>query len=122
MFVPRKNSVAKIVMNTILSGAAAGLITTILRSHIMGTYSKSNKYDVASLCNGILAGLVGITAGCFNVQPWAAYVIGLITGLIYCLGCKLLVVLNLDDPVEATVIHGFCGMWGLIAIGIFDQD
>ncbi len=63
MFVPRTNGPPKIIMNTLLGGAAAGL-TTMWKGPIMGNRSKINKYDVASMCNGILVGLVGVTANC----------------------------------------------------------
>jgi len=122
MFMPRKNGVAKIMMNTILAGSSAGFVATIVKPHVMGTYSRSNRYDVGALCNGILAGLVSITASCNNVTPWMAFVIGVIGGVVYSYGCKLLDVVNVDDPVEAAAVHGFCGMWGLIATGFFDQD
>lgn len=67
MFGPRRQSVAKIFMNTIIAGAAAGIVATAIKPHVMGTYSRRNRYDVGALCNGILGGLVAITAGCFNV-------------------------------------------------------
>jgi len=119
---PRKQGVPKIIMNTIIAAAAGGAIATTIKPHIMGTYGKYSRYDVSALCNGILGGLVSITAPCYNVQPWGAFLIGLIGGVIYAVSCKLLKLWNIDDPVEAAAVHGFCGAWGLIAVGLFDND
>jgi Amt family ammonium transporter len=71
--------------------------------------------------NGALAGLVGITAPCAAVEPWAAAVIGAIAGVIVVLGVELLDKLQIDDPVGAIPVHGMCGIWGTIAVGIFGK-
>jgi Amt family ammonium transporter len=69
--------------------------------------------------NGILAGLVAITAPCAFVDSWAAVVIGLIAGLIVCWASALLDKLKIDDPVGAVPVHFFNGAWGVLAVGIF---
>jgi len=69
--------------------------------------------------NGCLGGLVGITAGCSVVEPWAAVLIGIISGWVYVGSSKLLVKLKIDDAVDAIPVHGFCGIWGCLAVGIF---
>ncbi len=69
--------------------------------------------------NGCLGGLVGITANCSVVEPWAAVLIGIISGFVYVGASKLLVKLKIDDTVDAVPVHGFCGIWGCIATGIF---
>jgi len=121
MFNERQHGVAKIMMNTILGGSAGGVVATSVKPFIMRTYSKTNRYDVGALCNGILAGLVSVTAACVGIKPWAAVIIGALGGLFYSLGCKMLEKLGVDDPVEAAAVHGVCGAWGLIATGFFDQ-
>lgn len=121
MFAPRTNSTAKIFMNTMIAGGSCGLVATFLKPWVMGTHKLRVKYDLVSFCNGLLAGCVAITAPCAYVYPWAAFVIGLIAGIIYTFGSKLLKILDLDDPVEAGSLHGFCGAWGLIAAGFFDE-
>ena len=108
-------------MNTIISGATGGLVASILKPWIMGTYHSRNLYDVGALCNGLLAGLVAITGACDRVDPWAALIIGFIGGAVYSLACKLCELATVDDPIEASSVHGFGGMWGLIAVGIFDN-
>jgi len=119
MFGARANNAPKIMMVTILAGATGGLVAAFLKPFVMGTYSKNHRYDVGALSNGLLAGLVAITGVCDSCEPWSAFVIGAIGGIVYTLSCKLNAVLNVDDPIEASQVHGFSGMWGLIAVGIF---
>merc|ERR1712227_721662 len=70
--------------------------------------------DVGGFCNGILAGLVSITAGCAFVKPWETVIIGLIGGLIYQLASMLLKWAKIDDVVDAFPVHGACGIWGVM--------
>ena len=72
------------------------------------------------MSNGILGGAVSITGVCDRVEPWSALLIGLFGGVAYSFSCKLTLKLGVDDPIEATQVHGACGLWGIIAIGIFD--
>lgn len=71
--------------------------------------------------NGVLSGLVAITAGCATVDPWAACVIGLIAGWIYIGANSLLLYWRIDDAVDAIPVHLFNGIWGLIATGLFSS-
>jgi Amt family ammonium transporter len=77
---------------------------------------------VTSVCGGILAGLVSITAGCGNVHPRAAIPIGFVGGVLYCFASDLLQKLKIDDPVEAFAVHGAGGMWGVLAFTLFDMN
>ena len=71
-------------------------------------------------CNGMLAGLVAITAPCAFVSPTSAVVIGIIAGIVVCLGVLLNErVLKIDDPCGAISVHGFCGWLGAVSVGIF---
>lgn len=81
----------------------------------------SPRIDFGGLSNGILAGLVAITASNHTVEAWAALVIGAIGGIIYCLGCKLLEKLQIDDPLEVSQIHMMNGLWGTIATAFFKK-
>jgi len=122
MYVARNQGTPKIMMNTIISGATGGLVSVGMKPLIFKNYSHNMRYDIGALCNGILGGLVSITGACNNVQPLGAFFIGLIGGLVYCLSARLCDLKSIDDPIEASAVHGFCGMWGLIAVGLFDND
>lgn len=69
--------------------------------------------------SGILAGLVSITAGCAVVEPHGACFIGAVGGLIYYASAQLLLKLRIDDPLEASSVHFFSGMWGVVSVGMF---
>ena len=77
----RSQHAPKIIMCTIISGATGGLSSAFLKPLIMGTYSRTRRYDVGALCNGVLAGLVSITGVCDHCEPWSAFFIGLIGSL-----------------------------------------
>ena len=76
-------------------------------------------YDLTMFMNGVLGGLVGITAGADQMSPTDATLIGLIAGIILPLGVSLIDKLKLDDPVGAIAVHLICGIWGTLAVGIF---
>ena len=105
---------AQVAMNTTLAAATGGITVFLLRYAIM------KKYDVGGLCNGILAGLVSITAGCGNVECGSAFAIGLVGAFVYQGSSMLLQKLKIDDPVDASPVHGFCGIWGVLAAGFLD--
>jgi len=88
------------MVNTVIAPSAAGLFTFMTRKYITGQ-NKDHRLDFGALTNGLLAGCVSITAGCAEVEPWAAIVIGLIGSVIYSLACLLLEKLKIDDPLEA---------------------
>merc|ERR1719174_1772888 len=105
---------AHVMMNTTLS-AATGAMTVFLL-----TFALTKKYDCAALCNGILAGLVSVTAPCSNVESGSAVLIGFLGGFIYYGSAALIKKLQIDDPVDAFSVHGACGIWGCIAAALFD--
>jgi Amt family ammonium transporter len=81
------------------------------------------KPDGSMALNGVLAGLVGITAGCANVSPISAIIIGAIAGIIVVLSIEFIdKVLKIDDPVGAVSVHGVCGAFGTLAVGLFAQE
>ncbi len=94
--------------------ACAGAIVSMLFSWV-----KWGKPDLTMALNGMLAGLVGITANCNQVTLMSAMIIGAIAGVLVVLGIILLDKLKIDDPVGAFPVHGLCGVWGGIATGIF---
>jgi Amt family ammonium transporter len=80
---------------------------------------RTGKPDPGMMVNGMLAGLVAITAPCAFVSPWAAIVIGAIAAVIAIEAVFFLERKGLDDPVGAVAVHGFCGTFGVLAVGIF---
>jgi len=122
LFAPRANAPAKVILNTLLSGAVGGIVGAFVKPFVLQTYSHVNKFDIGSLCNGILVGLVAITGVAGSCEPWAAFIIGIVGALFYCLGAWICDRFRIDDPVEATPIHLFGGAWGVIATGIFDNQ
>jgi Amt family ammonium transporter len=104
-----------VAVNTTLSPCVSGLLVFLLRAKVV----QPLLLDVGGFCNGILAGLVGITAGCAFVKPWEAVIIGFISGLLYQGASMLLQKLKVDDVVDAFPVHGVCGMWGVLALGFF---
>ncbi len=93
--------------------AASGALSSILMSSIT-----LRKPDLSMALNGILAGLVGITAGADSVKVGAAVIIGLIAGALVVFSILLLDRIRIDDPVGAISVHGICGIWGTLAVGI----
>mmetsp|Transcript_12413 Transcript_12413/g.20855 ORF Transcript_12413/g.20855 Transcript_12413/m.20855 type:complete len:258 (+) Transcript_12413:823-1596(+) len=110
------------IVNTILSPAVGGMFTFFTKKHILGGEAKETRLDLIGLTNGILAGLVAITAGCDCVEPWAALIIGCLGSITYTLGVKLMSFLKVDDPIEAFQVHGCCGFMGCIFVAIFKKD
>lgn len=102
--------------------AAGGCISALFTDTILG-YTKTGEfeYDLTFAMNGALSGLVGITAGCSVVAPWAALFIGIISGWVYVFSSGLLIKLKIDDAVDAVPVHFFNGMWGCIAVGLFAE-
>ena len=103
-----------LVFVTTSLAAAAGAIGAFVVSHLM-----FKNYDLSMVLNGILGGLVGITAGADLMSPGAAVIIGLIAGTIIPLSVVFFDKLKLDDPVGATSVHLVCGIWGTLAVGLF---
>jgi Amt family ammonium transporter len=107
-------SIAMIFVNTNLA-AAAGAASAMFASWI-----KFGKPEVGMSLNGALAGLVAITAGCANVTPGSAIIIGLIAGVLVLLSVLFFDKIKVDDPVGAVSVHGVNGAWGTLAAGLFD--
>ncbi len=108
------NGVSLVFVTTSLAAAAGGVA-----AFFMG-YILFKSYDLSMVLNGILGGLVGITAGADLMSGGEAILIGMIAGTIIPLSIVFFdKTLRLDDPVGATSVHGVCGMWGTLAVGIF---
>merc|ERR1712224_844098 len=110
-------SSALVCMNTTLSPAIAGIVVFLLRAKLVAPKS----FDVCGICNGILAGLVSITAPCGSVKPWEAVIIGFIGAFVYQGTSMLMQKVKIDDPLDAFAVHGACGLWGVLTVGIFGE-
>lgn len=107
--------IASIAVTTNLSAAAGAFAAMITAWFSIG------KPDASMTLNGAIAGLVGITAGCANVSPLSAVIIGLVAGIVVVYSVLFIErVLKVDDPVGAVSVHGVVGAWGTLAAGIFD--
>lgn len=102
-------------INTLLAGAAGGMSAMFY----MWWVGPNKKPDPGMSVNGLLAGLVAITAPCAFVDTWAAVVIGLIAGVLVCVATFALEKMHIDDPVGAVPVHLANGLWGALAVGIF---
>ncbi|MCF7945442.1 MAG: ammonium transporter [Spirochaetia bacterium] len=110
-------SIASVAVTTTL-GASGGAIAAMITS-----WFQFKKPEVSMSLNGALAGLVGITAPTAVVSPLGALIIGLIAGIIVVFSVEFFdKVLHIDDPVGAISVHGVCGVWGTIAVGLFDTS
>ncbi len=108
--------IAHVIVTTALAGGAGGTAAGIY------TRLTNGKWDVAMMANGILAGLVGITAGADAVDPSMAALVGLIAGVLVAVSVKALDSLKIDDPVGAVSVHGTCGILGTLWVGLAATD
>ncbi|MEO0985348.1 MAG: ammonium transporter [Cyanobacteria bacterium J06639_14] len=109
-------NIAYIAITTNLAGAAGGTVATFV------SWIKGGKPDLGMVINGILAGLVGITAGCNQVAIPAAIIIGCVSGVIVVFAIDFFDRLRIDDPVGAISVHLCNGIWATLAVGIFGAN
>ncbi len=108
--------IGTIATNTFLASAAGGVST------IFYTYFKYGQIDITMTINGVLAGLVAVTAGCNVVDSGSAIIIGLIAGVLVDMAVLYIDKIKIDDPVGAIAVHGINGLFGTIAVGLFASE
>ena len=108
--------IGSVVVNTFLASAAGGIATMFY------TYFSYGKIDITMVINGILAGLVSITAGCNVVGPVSAIIIGFIAGILVDVAVLFFDKMKVDDPVGAVAVHGVNGLFGTLAVGFFASE
>ncbi len=113
-FAASDRQFAVVALNTAVA-AAFGAVASMF----VCMYTGSNKPDPGMMVNGMLAGLVAITAPCAFVSPWAAAVIGITAAVIMSVSVKFWESRGIDDPVGAISVHGVCGLYGVLCVGIF---
>ena len=112
-----RTAISHVFLTTNLSAVAGGAATMFL------TWFKYGKPSLSLMLNGILAGLVGITAGCDVVSPWGAVIIGLVCGTVLVFAIEFIDhKLHIDDPVGASSVHGVCGILGTLLTGLLATD
>jgi Amt family ammonium transporter len=107
--------ICSVATNTFLASAAGGIST------ICYTFLRYKKVDITMVINGVLAGLVAITAGCNVVSPNSALIIGLVAGTLVDMAVVIIDNFKIDDPVGAIAVHGINGFFGTIAVGLFSE-
>jgi Amt family ammonium transporter len=105
--------IGRVAANTTLAACAAGLTA------MTAAYAMSKKWDVSFTVNGFLAGLVAITCPCYWVSPAGSIALGGVAGVIVVGAVELLEWLRIDDPIGAVPVHGVCGIWGTLSLGLF---
>lgn len=108
---------AKVFITTNLSACAAAFVS------MMYTWLRYGKPDVSITLNGVLAGLVAVTAACDVITPLAALIIGVIAGILMSAAVSFIdQKIKVDDPVGAISVHGVCGLWGILSVGLFASE
>jgi len=110
------NVAGKAALSTTISATTACMLATSL-ARIFDKY-----FNISVAVNGVLCGLVSITAACAFTDPWMAFIIGGIGAVIFFFSRSALLKLGIDDPLDAFPVHGACGLWGVVAAGIFCTD
>lgn len=105
--------IGRVAANTTLA-ACAGCLSAMFIVYFM-----TKKWDISFTVNGFLAGLVAITCPCYWVSPTGAIILGAIAGGVVVAGVELLEYLRIDDPIGAVPVHGLCGIWGTVSLGLF---
>src|SRR4051794_13326745 len=105
--------IGRVAANTTLAACAGGMVAVLF------VYPRSKTWDLGMSLNGFLGGLVAVTAPCYWVSPMGAILIGGMAGIIVPLGVDFMEHRRLDDPIGAVPVHGMCGVWGTLSVGLF---
>lgn len=129
-----KKTKIEIIYNCLISSFTSALTITMIAKYKNIVWSDEKMllikqqnlqiycYDIKEVCNGMIAGLVSVTAVAYNVEEWAAAIIGIIGCIIYKNTKLVLARFEIDDPLDTVEVHGFCAIWSLLAVGIFDNN
>ena len=107
--------VMSVAVNTLIAAAAGGAVSAMV------VMAKTGKPDVGMVGNGVLGGLVGITAGCGAFNTFGSLITGAVAGALVVYSVLYIEKKGIDDPVGAVSVHGTCGIWGVLAIGLFSR-
>src|SRR5712671_5651698 len=104
--------IGRVAANTTIAACAGGMMAVLV------VYPMTKKWDLGISVNGFLGGLVAITCPCYWASPFGAVVIGAVAGIVVPLGIDFLESRRIDDPIGAVPVHGFCGIWGTLSLGL----
>ncbi|OSX80976.1 hypothetical protein BU14_0027s0002 [Porphyra umbilicalis] len=109
-------TVSRCLVTTLLGAAMSALVGLVISKWVLKVF------DLIFICNCLLGGLVSITAGCATLEPYAAMCVGGFSAVVYFLGSRLVLRIRVDDPVDASAVHFGCGLWGVLAVGLFSSE
>ena len=115
-------AIALAVVNTVLSASAAGITVLVMHMGVESYMNHQYHWSFQLTLNGALTGMVAACAGCNDMPTWGGVVTGIVAGLIYYILHHLMILLHVDDPVDAVAVHAGGGIWGLIAVALFRKD
>ncbi|HUQ39125.1 MAG TPA: ammonium transporter [Acidimicrobiales bacterium] len=104
--------IGRVAANTTLAACAGGVVA------VLWVYPRSQTWDLGMSVNGLLGGLVAVTAPCYWLSPFGAVVVGAVAGVVVPLAVDLMERRRWDDPIGAVPVHLFCGIWGTLAVGL----
>jgi len=109
---------ARVAVTTTLSAATGGITGLFSKKYLPKSLGGSGIFDISHTCNALLGGLVGITASCAVVDPWGAIIVGFVAAFVYHGGSCAMRKFKIDDPLDAFAVHGACGVWGCLSVGV----
>ena len=109
-------TISRIAVNTFLAACTGSMFAMLV------SWKRFGKPDVGTTLNGVLAGLVGITAPCASVTPLGAIIIGAVSGVLVVLSIRFFDKVKVDDPVGAISVHGVCGVWGTLGAALLHEN
>jgi ammonium transporter, Amt family len=104
--------------NVSIAGGFAGITALVARLYFSYRSDGETAYDITSIMNGAMSGLVAVTAGCGTLDPSGSVVVGVIAGLLYLGSSRLLLHLGIDDATDGIPVHAFSGAWGILSTGL----
>jgi len=110
---------ARVAVTTTLAAATAAVTGLFLKHSLPGKLGGNGTFDLGHTCNSLLGGLVSITAPCSVVRAWGAILVGFFGVFVYHGASCAMRKAKIDDPLDAFAVHGACGAWGMLAVGIF---
>ena len=120
-YQPDINSLQKVIMISILAMSFCGFSTIVIKTIFIQPNAKIIHFGCYYVSNGMLSGVISVSASCTGIELWHGILISLVASVLYHIGSRLLARFKIDDPLEASLVFGIQGLWGIVAAGIFDR-